>query len=497
MYCLRLEARYFILLSMSVTAKALHGINVCVIPSPYNNDRPWALRHRSLAFMSAVLIATKVLAFTVIALTPAQAELSTITVDRITQLTNEERAKVGLPALTTNSQLTAAAKKKAAHMLEEDYFAHISPSGVTPWFWINGEGYSYRVAGENLAIDFTEAEDVVAAWIASPGHKANMLHTDYTETGIAVATGEFQGGTSTIVVHMFGKPASASASTPTPTATPESPPAAVTTTTPTPTPVLQTPTPTPIEITPTETTTPPPGTPRIALSAGSVAIGSSAAVQIQGDTDTIAHVLVNNQIRANVALGEDGVAVAQLDVSDLPDGELVLRVYGSDDQGNQSELSDPLVVAKDTTGPLVESDHLQFFVSPAFDTSRAAVIAPAGDYSELTYTQGDEVILPSGSSLTFLPSLEGVRASLIDDNGNATTLEKLSLAPAFATNPGSDELAAPERFNQLTRRLTAAILSVVMILLILAVVIRVRVQHPALITHATIVILLAAVMFVL
>ncbi|MEO6078021.1 MAG: CAP domain-containing protein, partial [Candidatus Andersenbacteria bacterium] len=59
---------------------------------------------------------------------------------------------------------------------------------------------------ENLAIDFTQAEDVVSAWLASPKHKENMLRADYTETGVAVLSGEFKGATSIIVVHMFGKP---------------------------------------------------------------------------------------------------------------------------------------------------------------------------------------------------------------------------------------------------------------------------------------------------
>lgn len=148
----------------------------------------------------------KIVAISIIALTPSEAMLSTITTNRIIQLTNDEREKTGLSALNTNSALAHSAKLKAQDMFKYQYFAHISPTGVTPWHWMKQSGYAYEVAGENLAIDFTQAEDVVAGWLASPKHKENMLRPDYTETGVAVESGEFNGSTSIIVVHMFGKP---------------------------------------------------------------------------------------------------------------------------------------------------------------------------------------------------------------------------------------------------------------------------------------------------
>ncbi len=183
------------------------------IPHPGNDHRPWALRHPTLAILSVLLILTKVSAITVAALIPIPAQLSTITVDRIEQLTNNERQKSGLDALAVSPLLTAAAQQKGEDMLAHDYFAHISPAGVTPWYWMGKVGYTYTVAGENLAIDFTQAEDVFAAWLASPSHKANIMLPDYTEQGVAVVTGEFEGGTSTIVVHMFGHPAGGTVAT--------------------------------------------------------------------------------------------------------------------------------------------------------------------------------------------------------------------------------------------------------------------------------------------
>src|SRR3989344_3328990 len=130
-----------------VAAKSLHGARVCVIPRPENNYHPLALRRGPLALVSALLIAAKVLAFSTIALMPASAELSTITTARIIEFTNEKRRQAGLNELKSNLVLTQAAEAKAADMLAEDYFAHISPAGVTPWFWMHKAGYTYRVAG--------------------------------------------------------------------------------------------------------------------------------------------------------------------------------------------------------------------------------------------------------------------------------------------------------------------------------------------------------------
>jgi uncharacterized protein YkwD len=208
-------------MSNATLARGLHHAKVCFIPYPENNHHPLALRHKSLTAISILLIIAKILAISVIALTPTEATLSTITTSRIVQLTNTERTKQGLQPLTINSALTHAAELKAKDMFANQYFAHISPTGVTPWHWMEESGYSYEIAGENLAIDFTQAEDVVSAWLASPKHKENMLRADYTEAGVAVLSGDFKGATSIIVVHMFGKPLTALAvASPVPTVAP-------------------------------------------------------------------------------------------------------------------------------------------------------------------------------------------------------------------------------------------------------------------------------------
>ncbi|OGY37532.1 MAG: hypothetical protein A3E36_04670 [Candidatus Andersenbacteria bacterium RIFCSPHIGHO2_12_FULL_45_11b] len=206
-------------MSKTTLVRSLHHAKVCFIPFPANNHHPLALRHKPLTAISLLLVITKIVAISIVGLTPSEATLSTITTNRIIQLTNEERGNTGLPALAVNSKLAQAAQLKANDMLKNQYFAHISPTNVTPWHWMEQTGYSYEVAGENLAIDFTQAEDVVSAWLASPKHKENMLRKDYTETGVAIASGKFKDSTSIIVVHMFGKPSQAS----TPASSPTSP----------------------------------------------------------------------------------------------------------------------------------------------------------------------------------------------------------------------------------------------------------------------------------
>jgi hypothetical protein len=78
-----------------------------------------------------------------------------------------------------------------------------------PWNWIRETGYDYSYAGENLAVHFIEAEDVQAGWLASPSHRANIVNTHYLETGIGIASGQFEGSPSIMVVQLFGTPIAA------------------------------------------------------------------------------------------------------------------------------------------------------------------------------------------------------------------------------------------------------------------------------------------------
>jgi hypothetical protein len=121
-------------------------------------------------------------------------------------LTNQERQSQNLPVLTVNPLLTQAAQMKANDMATNSYFAHTSPRGLTPWYWLEQVGYNYQYAGENLAINFTDSQDVTNAWMASPTHKANIVKENYTEVGTGVATGMYQGQEAVFVVQDYANP---------------------------------------------------------------------------------------------------------------------------------------------------------------------------------------------------------------------------------------------------------------------------------------------------
>jgi len=91
-------------------------------------------------------------------------------------------------------------------MADFGYFAHTSPEGKTPWYWIEQVGYQYQYAGENLAINFSDSEDVVKAWMESASHRANITKDKYTEIGTGVATGVYKGRETVFVAQVYANP---------------------------------------------------------------------------------------------------------------------------------------------------------------------------------------------------------------------------------------------------------------------------------------------------
>lgn len=126
------------------------------------------------------------------------------TVEQIVVATNKARASDGLPVLTINTTLNKAAQMKATDMVKKGYFAHESPTGVTPWYWFKEAGYNYMHAGENLASGFLTTKNLMKGWIDSPTHKANIMDPQYTEIGIGFAKTTKNGKTNWYVVQMFG-----------------------------------------------------------------------------------------------------------------------------------------------------------------------------------------------------------------------------------------------------------------------------------------------------
>ena len=136
---------------------------------------------------------------------------SVLNTENIVSLTNASRKNAGLKELRISPELEKAAEQKARDMLNNQYFAHITPANKTPWDFMKNAGYSYLFAGENLAINFNSAEEVLTGWLTSPEHKENILSNKYSEIGIGLAKGKFLGSETVVVVQMFGKPLRSSA----------------------------------------------------------------------------------------------------------------------------------------------------------------------------------------------------------------------------------------------------------------------------------------------
>jgi len=181
-------------------------IHYWTIPHEANQYKPHVVRHKTLAVYSALLVGIKLFVMTLLFFVyPTPAEFSTITVKRIVELTNQARQEQRLVPLKHNALLDLSAKQKAQDMLKNNYFAHTSPQGVKPWYWFNQAGYQYTFAGENLAMNFIEAEDAIAAWLKSPTHRENIMSENYSDIGIAVVIGMLEGRETTLVVQHFGK----------------------------------------------------------------------------------------------------------------------------------------------------------------------------------------------------------------------------------------------------------------------------------------------------
>ncbi|MBX2866788.1 CAP domain-containing protein [Candidatus Kaiserbacteria bacterium] len=181
-------------------------IKAYFIPCSENCYAPNSLQVHAVRIMA-------VLVFISFALTSVQSVLWTksdwlvgsVLPSVIVELTNDERSNVG--SLSRNAVLDRAAQLKAEHMAAHEYFSHYSPDGVSPWHWFDQVGYSFVHAGENLAIHFMDSDDVVDAWMDSPGHRANILNEDFTEIGVGTAKGSYNGVETLFVVQLFGAPA--------------------------------------------------------------------------------------------------------------------------------------------------------------------------------------------------------------------------------------------------------------------------------------------------
>ncbi|MBI4088989.1 hypothetical protein HY415_02745 [Candidatus Kaiserbacteria bacterium] len=185
-----------------------HHLHDYFFPHSRNNYRPHLFSAVSVAvlvfaivaFEAGYLVQTKYVFF-------KTDFLASVLPGALVALTNQDRAAHGLANVTEDPLLNRAAQAAAQDMAAGGYFAHVSPDGKDPWYWLNQVGYAYSYAGENLAVNFTDSENVQTAWMESPTHRANIVKREYTHVGFGTANGVYEGEETTFVVEFFAAPA--------------------------------------------------------------------------------------------------------------------------------------------------------------------------------------------------------------------------------------------------------------------------------------------------
>lgn len=125
--------------------------------------------------------------------------------------TNQARTSNSLNELTIDTKLNKAAQAKADDMVSRNYWSHTTPDDEAPWVFVDEVNYSYQKVGENLAYGFVTSGETVRGWMQSTSHRQNILDSAYTEIGFGIASSpDYIGnGQQTVIVALYGRPASA------------------------------------------------------------------------------------------------------------------------------------------------------------------------------------------------------------------------------------------------------------------------------------------------
>ncbi|HEX5871104.1 MAG TPA: CAP domain-containing protein [Longimicrobium sp.] len=110
-------------------------------------------------------------------------------VEEMVALVNAHRRSVRCPELVWMQTAANAAQGHADDMARRNYFDHRSPEGLGPVDRLRAHGVSYRAMGENIAQHPGTARDVLAGWLASPGHRQNLDNCAYTHHGVGMHAG--------------------------------------------------------------------------------------------------------------------------------------------------------------------------------------------------------------------------------------------------------------------------------------------------------------------
>ena len=135
---------------------------------------------------------------------PPARSIATI-VDTLFILTNRERTRADLTPLRRSAELSRAAELQAEQMAASGKLAHEIPGSRYPTLSsrLKLVGYAYRSSGENVAEGYTSGAALMASWMTSPPHRANILSAKYTETGVGMARSK---SGRVYSVQVFGRP---------------------------------------------------------------------------------------------------------------------------------------------------------------------------------------------------------------------------------------------------------------------------------------------------
>lgn len=193
-------------------SRVRHQAKHVLVPHKENEYRPHLIRaHGLIAVLVVALFSQMVYGFFTTGNVSILGRVSDIQTAELLADTNQRREQVGAEALVINPQLSDAAFLKAQNMFKEQYWAHVSPSGIQPWKWFGDVGYNYSYAGENLAKNYPSAQATVQAWMNSATHRENILNAHYKDVGFAVVDGNLNGEATTLVVALYGAPATVAA----------------------------------------------------------------------------------------------------------------------------------------------------------------------------------------------------------------------------------------------------------------------------------------------
>jgi len=118
---------------------------------------------------------------------------------------NEARRAAGRAPVVPNPRLNETAQRYAERMLQGGFYAHVTREGGSPRSRAEAAGYQpFTFLGENIAQGLFGPEEVVERWLASPGHRRNILEEQAAETGLGVAYGDTPEGFRVLWVQLFG-----------------------------------------------------------------------------------------------------------------------------------------------------------------------------------------------------------------------------------------------------------------------------------------------------